>query len=265
MHDQLKKRLIGGAVLVALAVIFLPMLLEEESPLDQGFSDPAIPPQGRDAQGFESRTLALPGTQGDAPSGIEPLIEPPPVFIPAPESDGVDAAPSTAPLAEPEPIRPILPRPEPVVPAQGQAAARPSAQPEPETGPEPEPAPQPAAQTQPKPKPKPEPRPTPKPVPKPAPKPAPRPAPKPLAATPDGGWVIQVASVTNEIRAKQLAVKLRARDYPAFVETAEVDGRTWYRVRVGPGQDAGRMNALLSRLQSDALVEGMDPKVISNH
>jgi DedD protein len=224
MHDQLKKRLVGGAVLVALAVIFLPMLLEEESPLDEGFSEQPIPPSDLGQQGFRSQTLPLPGGDGGNLPPVEPLIEPPPVFIP-PRQPEV-AEPSVKPLVEPEGITPIKPVSQP----------------------------------------KPVQRPQPKPVEKVAAKPAakPKPVSKPRKASPDGNWVVQVASVTNQVRAEQLAVKLRAKDYPAFVESADVDGRTWYRVRVGPQKDRGYMDTLLTRLRSDPLVSGMDPKVISN-
>jgi DedD protein len=258
MHDQLKKRLIGGAVLVALAVIFLPMLLEEKSSLDQGFSDQPIPPKGMDGQGFQSRTLGLPGEGGNAMPGIEPLIEPPPVFIPSVDS----AMPAPAPP-------PPAPMAEPATAETGRVAAPPVAAqvPQPETTPLPEPeprvkpAPQPVAKAEPKPAPKPAPKPVPKPAPKPA---APKPQAPAAVAVADGDWVIQLASVTSEVRAEQLAVRLRAKDYPAFVESATLDGHTWYRVRIGPGQDRARMDGLLQRLQADPLVSGMDPKVISN-
>lgn len=43
MDEALKKRLIGAAVLVSLAVIFVPMLLEEETVIDTGIHTTNIP------------------------------------------------------------------------------------------------------------------------------------------------------------------------------------------------------------------------------
>lgn len=43
MTDDLKKRLIGAAVLVSLAVIFIPMLIEEETVIDSGIYKSNIP------------------------------------------------------------------------------------------------------------------------------------------------------------------------------------------------------------------------------
>ncbi|MBF0254981.1 MAG: SPOR domain-containing protein [Gammaproteobacteria bacterium] len=237
--------MLGGAVLVALAVIFLPMLLEDDAALDQGFSDQAVPPSSLDQQGFQSRTLGLPGQAADGAPGIEPMIEPPPVFIPP---------------RDPQLNQPIaLPKPEPapsVAPAAPLAQTQPAPPPplQPEAKPAPKPAPKPVA--------KPEPKPAPKPVAKPEPKPVVKPA--PAAQASEGGWVIQVASVTNKMSADELAAKLWVKDYPVQVSSAEVGGRTWYRVRIGPDMNRARIDSLLARLQSDPLAAGLEPKVISN-
>ncbi|MFC3550244.1 SPOR domain-containing protein [Lysobacter cavernae] len=74
MESALKQRLIGAAVLVALAVIFLPMLIKGPAP-ESGASD--IPLKLQDApQGqFETRELPL-VTPGDAPKGGAVGLEP---------------------------------------------------------------------------------------------------------------------------------------------------------------------------------------------
>lgn len=247
MHDQLKKRLVGGAVLVALVVIFLPMLLEDESPLDQGFSSQPIPTNNLDQDGFQSRTLPLPGEQGGSMPSVQPLIEPPPVFLP--ERGGEVSVPM------PEPITPVAPLPQakPTAPSPTAETLQATRQAEAEM-------------------PKPQPRPAAKPAPQGGnaqtnPVATPKPPARPVASIPAAGderWVIQVASLTNDIRAEQLAVKLRAANYPAFVESAEVEGRTWHRVRVGPNADRLQLESLLSRLQSESLIAGMNPKIISS-
>jgi cell division septation protein DedD len=67
MDTALKQRLIGAVVLVALAVIFLPMLIKGPAP-DSGVSDvPLAVPASPDGQ-FETRELPL-VTPGNAPNG----------------------------------------------------------------------------------------------------------------------------------------------------------------------------------------------------
>lgn len=68
MDTKLKQRLIGAIVLVALAVIFLPMLVKGPAP-DSGVSDvPIKAPPAPDAGQFETRELPL-VTPGQAPAG----------------------------------------------------------------------------------------------------------------------------------------------------------------------------------------------------
>ena len=67
MDSGLKQRLIGAAVLVAIAVIFLPMLVQGPAP-DSGVSD--VPLTMPDAPQGEYQTRDLPlVTPGAAPNG----------------------------------------------------------------------------------------------------------------------------------------------------------------------------------------------------
>lgn len=70
--------------------------------------------------------------------------------------------------------------------------------------------------------------------------PAAKPAPATLpAVTQDGKFTIQIASFLEREQAQNLVRWLRERGYPAFMVTAEIEGRgTWHRVRVGrfPGK-----------------------------
>lgn len=67
MDSQLKQRLVGAAVLVALAVIFLPMLVKGPAP-DSGVSD--VPLRVPDAPDGDMQTRDLPlVVPGDAPAG----------------------------------------------------------------------------------------------------------------------------------------------------------------------------------------------------
>lgn len=53
--------------------------------------------------------------------------------------------------------------------------------------------------------------------------------------------MVQVSSLGSPEAAGKLADKLKQAGYSAFVERAEVGGKTYYRVRVGP--DIDRANA----------------------
>src|SRR6478672_8405990 len=67
MDSRLKQRLVGAAVLVALAVIFLPMLVQGPAP-DSGAADVPLSMPGTPETGMETRDLPLAGP-ADAPSG----------------------------------------------------------------------------------------------------------------------------------------------------------------------------------------------------
>ena len=100
------------------------------------------------------------------------------------------------------------------------------------------PAPQPAAKPEPKPAPKPEPAPAAKPAPKPEPKPAasappPEVSDKPALAT-RGDWLVQVGSYSNQANAESMRKKLEGKGYRVIVTTAQVSGKSYHRVRVGP-------------------------------
>ena len=81
MEPALKQRLVGAAVLVALAIIFLPMLIQGPAP-ESGIADVPLdapkPPQGE----FETRDLPLVAPEG----------------TPADGALGMDATPATAPV-----------------------------------------------------------------------------------------------------------------------------------------------------------------------
>ena len=65
MDTSLKQRLVGAVVLIALAVIFLPMLVKGPAP-DSGVSDVAIevPPEPKAADGMVTQDLPLVAPDG---------------------------------------------------------------------------------------------------------------------------------------------------------------------------------------------------------
>lgn len=47
------------------------------------------------------------------------------------------------------------------------------------------------------------------------------------------GWIVQVRSTPDKASADQLQAALAVDGFPAFVMSVDVEGQTWYRVRVG--------------------------------
>jgi len=61
-------------------------------------------------------------------------------------------------------------------------------------------------------------------------------------------WVIQVGSFSNQKNAEGLVAKLKKANFPAFLEQTDVQGKTLFRVRVGPEIDQKLAEKLLIRL-----------------
>ncbi|WP_290653693.1 SPOR domain-containing protein [Aquisalimonas sp.] len=94
MQQHHKQRLVGAVVVVALAVIFVPMLLQ--GPVDRGTTDLSveIPPRPEVEQGPESESAAA---EAEPSPGLE--------AVPLPEDDDADAAqapPGPAPSPDPD-------------------------------------------------------------------------------------------------------------------------------------------------------------------
>ena len=69
-------------------------------------------------------------------------------------------------------------------------------------------------------------------------------------------WVIQVAALAEQARAKALEQDLRAKGFPAFVEKAVVGGKTYHRIRVGPEIDRREIEATAASLREKTGLEG---------
>lgn len=77
---------------------------------------------------------------------------------------------------------------------------------------------------------------------------------KPPAVAPREGltaWVIQVGSFSNRGNAEKLVQQIREMKYAAFMEQADVDGKTLYRVKVGPEVDRKLADKMLVSLNKD--------------
>ncbi|TCO41934.1 SPOR domain-containing protein [Dokdonella fugitiva] len=125
MDLSLKQRLLGAAVLIALAVIFVPMLISGSAPqksAEMETSTLAIPPEPD--REFQTRVLPV------DPAATNPTSPPapsaPPAATPAPETIATATAPEPPPgapaaapaqLATATPPKPASPKPEPAKPA----------------------------------------------------------------------------------------------------------------------------------------------------
>ncbi len=193
----MKQRLIGAAVLVALAVIFLPMLIGGPEPAPGTTSVPLGVPE-RDSRSFETRDLTLAPPAAPAP-------------VPVPGDGVVDDGSESYPMVD------TTGAPARVDAVSGEAVGSTAAT----TAPAQAPVAAPVA------------IPAPAPAPAPAPSAAPPPqTPPPAAAT--GRWAVNLGSYANLENAAALVTQLRQQRLPAYGESLTLDGKPAQRVRVGP-------------------------------
>jgi DedD protein len=69
-------------------------------------------------------------------------------------------------------------------------------------------------------------------------------------------WVLQVAALTELSRAQGLERDLRDKGFPAFIEQAKVEGKNFYRVRVGPEADRKRIQVMAESIRDKLGYEG---------
>ena len=166
LEERLKQRLLGGAVLVALIVIFVPMLIDE--PVDSRVvADHRIPEKPVALE--KPMPEILPPTLPSGPAERESMPEPPP--MPDPPS---------------QPVKPAVTQP----------------------------------------------------------------SPPPERSSPTA-WMIQVASLTVKDNAQKLVADLKKADMPAQLESVKVDGKTHYRVRVGPEVDFKTAERMADKIKKD--------------
>ncbi len=177
MDTGLKQRLIGAAVLVALAVIFLPMLVKGPAP-DSGVTDVSIKmPKGPDGE-LETRELPL-VMPGDVPKGGAVGMDSTPIDRPA-----ATAAPSPGAAAtDPAQIDPA--QIDPNAPAASTDPTAPAA-----------------------------------------------PALPPSAA--GGDYAVHFGAYASQKGADTVVALAKAAQLPAYSEAATVNGKSAFRVRIGP-------------------------------
>ncbi len=70
-------------------------------------------------------------------------------------------------------------------------------------------------------------------------------------------YTVQVASSQSEEKALALVNRLKAKDYPAYIEEVELKEKKWYRVRVGSFPHKEDALKLVTRLKEEGLKDAM--------
>lgn len=192
MDTGLKQRLIGAAVLVALAVIFLPMLVKGPAP-DSGVSDVSLKMPDSPEGDVETRELPL-VMPGDVPKGGAVGMDTTPVDRPS----ATASTPATTGPADPD-----------------QASASPDATP---------------AESLP-------------------------------ATTAGGGYAVHFGAYATQKGADTVVVLAKAAQLPAYSEAATVNGKSAFRVRIGPY--ATRAEAESVRLKALEVRSDVPVKVVA--
>jgi DedD protein len=214
MDQGLKERLVGAAVLVAIAVWLIPWVLDgPEAPLDSGGSSLQLP-AAEEPMPMRTQTLRL----GDAPASGS--AAPAPVAAPPSPAEPVAAneppAESPTAVAEDEPaeapvVAAVLPEPERPAPSTTTPVAPPATAPTP---------PKPTASA---------------------------------APAASGDWIVQLGSFSDEANARRLAQQSGTFGYKAEVSSYKSGGRTLYRVRVGPAKSRAAADAIASALKAHGI------------
>lgn len=224
MDEQLKARLIGAVVLVAVAVLLIPELLSGRKP-----EAPA-----EEAAGRGSRTIVIDlNSAGVSPSTTAPAASatagPGPAVLPAPPSQGPSASEAASRSEEPapEPAARVaeVPGATPAATATGRDARPAPPRPDAAAKPAAPPAQKAAAAVE---------------------------APAPAAAKPaarKGGWAVQVGAFGSASAANKLVGELESAGYPAYVSPVVRSGKTLHRVRVGPEAARADADRLAARLK----------------
>ncbi|WP_127477462.1 SPOR domain-containing protein [Sulfurivermis fontis] len=131
MNEQLKKRLVGAIVLVALAVIFVPMLLEGDKRNGIPLFGSNVPEAPESHAPMVDIPLQVPPPSVEAPVVVERELPPEPAPVaPAAPVAAVPAPPpvvAPAPAAQPKPAAPAPTTVKPVKPAEV-ASSQPAAE-----------------------------------------------------------------------------------------------------------------------------------------
>lgn len=231
MQSTLKQRLIGAAVLIALAVIFLPMAVQSPGP-ETGVAGVSLTSPEQPPRAVQTQELALQLPTTTAQASLDPVPDDPGrvVTVDADASEHRDALAGNEPLPTAAPVA----TPPAVAVSEPAVVAKPV---------QPTPA-------QPKPA-----NPTPA---KPA---VAKPAPALSAAS--GAYVVNLGTYANLENAGKLLVSLKAAGLAASSESLTVSGKPALRLRLGPyareaDAQSARIDALAVRRDLPAHVIVLD-------
>ena len=232
MDKVLKQRLIGATILIALAVIFLPMLLV--GPEDDMSTDPMdfeVPPMPSDAR--EVRRIPLNPEAARVRDSSVPA-----------DADPRSADDELASAQQPDFTRPLseagqeAEQPDEIVLRPEVRSEPPASDPEPQTSP---PAAVEVTESE---------------------SASTPPVREVEASTPDGSWVVQVASFSAAQSAATVRQRLEALGHDVIEDTITQGGNTLIRLKTGPYADRAAANR--ARAQIIATVQGVAPLVRSS-
>jgi DedD protein len=242
MDQGLKERLVGAAVLVVIGAWLIPWVLDgPEAPLDSGTSSLQLP-VAEEPMPMRTQTLRLgeppPAEAATAPNAPTACAAASATETPAPEATDPAAPGAATQTSGTEAVASVAPQETATEGAADAAPAPAESSPPPSAAAE-TPQPEPAAAVAAAP-------------PKPAPKPAAPPAPA-------GDWIVQLGSFGEQANARRVADRAGTYGYKAEVSTVRSDGRTLYRVRVGPATTRARADATASALRA----HGIDARAVA--
>ena len=238
MDKALKQRLVGASVLIAFAVVVLPMLLSGQQGDQQESRQIDLPPKPPE-MALETRRFPI----GDQPANQPSVLDPPQQAEPEPEesildSDVNEGVPSGLEQAPPDPVTVQ------VEPRENVDIGDPTAGVEPDTQAAVDEAPVDVS---------------------PAPveaEPEPHSAPPPAAPVeaPEGRYLVQVASFSSSANANRLAGRLRDNDLPVLMDAVDAQAGRLHRVRVGPYDSQEAANQAIATLNSQ--MPDLNPRLL---
>ncbi len=77
----------------------------------------------------------------------------------------------------------------------------------------------------------------------------------------DRGYLLQIGSFQDKNRARDLTRKLAEKDYHAFFSKADVDGKTFYRVKCGPFNTVAKADELKRVLAAREKIKGFVTRI----
>ena len=220
----MKTRLLGAAVLLALAVIIVPMLFSSAPPKTDAEQSLSLEIPAAPDRDLQSRTLDV-SSPGSAPAAARTAFGPPPATTVTPGNGGQLASVDIASRRPPD--------------VQANAPAATPAGPTPSTAPAAAPARAPASKP---------------PVATPAASPTPAP-PLPTGTAARGSFSINLSAYADRGKADALVQKVRAMGYPVSTAVVTQAGKQLTRVNAGPFDT--RTAAEAARLKIKAAVPGV--------